>query len=380
MVSTGKNRGGKKSKRAKKGGTRKSVMKGGAYYVIKDDHDKILRKIDTGPSGWKPGTKDPQAIQKKLQKFGYTTLSNVDIAGKYGKDYSGSDNSHGYVTITRYKNAAAAAKEQKLEEEGRQELLNQQQHAREELRQQAETRHENTYGNRGYYVGRSGLDDGGHQNLGSVMVGESGQLRDHPSPRRPPSLSDDGFSDSDSEYVGGRRKTKKYNGKKGGRLSRTMRGGGGYIIFKKDGTPYLHVNTSSLRSSSNITVDALYNKLSGRLAQRVDNNGDEQIFIPPPNQITTPTLELKDKPPQLKDVEADQYFATKMMVDDDGKEVVYIARYKDKNKANKYLNEHNPLRTNNDPHTFSHNPPAGGRSRKKKRKRKKSGKSSTRKH
>ena len=129
-----KRRRRKRTKRVKRGGVRKSVMKGGAYYVITGD--KLNIEINTGPPrAFSFGTTDAGAIQKKLNNHPDMPkgmkLADVTMIDK-GKEYSGVINSGliggEYVTIKKYKNAvAAAAGAAKDEEEEKARVLRQQQ-------------------------------------------------------------------------------------------------------------------------------------------------------------------------------------------------------------------------------------------------------------
>lgn len=116
-----KRRRRKRTKRVKRGGVRKSVMKGGAFYVIKGHELKI--EINTGPPrAFSFGTTDAGAIQEKLNNHPDMPkgmkLADVTMIDK-GKEYSGVINSGliggEYVTIKKYKNAVAAAKDEEEE-------------------------------------------------------------------------------------------------------------------------------------------------------------------------------------------------------------------------------------------------------------------------
>ena len=124
-----KRRRRKRTKRVKRGGVRKSVMKGGAFYVIKGHELKI--EINTGPPrAFSFGTTDAGAIKEKLNNHPNMPkgmkLADVTMIDK-GKEYSGVINSKPGgvinskpVTIYKYKNAdAAAAAADKDEEEER---------------------------------------------------------------------------------------------------------------------------------------------------------------------------------------------------------------------------------------------------------------------
>ena len=104
-----KRRRRKRTKRLKRGGARKSVMKGGAYYVINDDDGNIVTDIDTGGSGWWFGTTDPNDIKEKLNARlpANVQLNTVELIEK-GKEYDGTittpEENKKHVTIMRYKN------------------------------------------------------------------------------------------------------------------------------------------------------------------------------------------------------------------------------------------------------------------------------------
>ena len=118
-----KRRRWQRTKRVKRGGVRKSVMKGGAFYVIKVKGLKQKIEINTGPPrAFSFGTTDADAIQEKLNNHPDMPkgmkLADVTMIDK-GKEYSGVINSKP-VTINKYKNAdAAAAAADKDEEEER---------------------------------------------------------------------------------------------------------------------------------------------------------------------------------------------------------------------------------------------------------------------
>ena len=125
--------------------------------------------------------------------------------------------------------------------------------------------------------------------------------------------------------------TRKNRGKKGGRLSRTMRGGGGYNIFLTDEsgalTPYAHVGTGNIfGSATNMSGEKVIERINGKFVQ-TRQEGSKPLIINNVKAISVP-------PTALEDAEATQYYTADITTNGGLKNAV-IARYKKKNDANR---------------------------------------------
>lgn len=167
----------------KRGGARKYIMRGGAYYVMMNDPVQpgtdryVVKEIPTRGPWLRPGTKDPDDIRKRLnatpEMDGSIKLADVTMIDS-GREYAGKLGAK-RIRIYRYSNATAAAAgtanvvaaakaraARKEEEDGARDKM---------IEQRDQTKGLGVY--RSNYQAEAGVDDGDWANQQHIHAGTS---------------------------------------------------------------------------------------------------------------------------------------------------------------------------------------------------------------